>query len=161
MGRWLRNMTVVVAVTVGLVGAGTGAYALQKWGTINAMDGNTRLGSAYGTAYFDDSTGDRWYFKSHYTDRRDNGNGVYTNTAWYFNGSYCYPAGEGSVGCTAGWYGDGATNTAVTSASRTGYSGKALKGTAESIRGGIRVCQSDAFADTCSHRTFRGMSYRN
>ncbi|MFC4629400.1 hypothetical protein ACFO6V_14240 [Promicromonospora alba] len=161
MSRWLRSLLVGMAVTAGLVGAGTGAQALQNWGTINAYDSNNvRLGSAYGTAYFDDNSGDKWFFKSHYTDRRDNGNGVYTNTAWYFNGSFCYPAGEGSVGCSSGWYGDGSTNTAVTSATKTGYSGKLLKGTAESIRGGIKICQSDSFADTCSGQTFRGMSYR-
>jgi hypothetical protein len=150
------------AISATMVLSGQAAQAIG-WGTVYLQDqyGNN-LGSGYGSAYKATvNGGDAIKVTSQQRDLRANGNGIYTKANWYFNGSFCYASGEGTVGCSSGWYGDGSTSSATTGTYTSVWVAKALKGTADSARAGIMICEKQAWydPDDCTWQTYRGISY--
>ena len=134
-----------------------------SWGTIYAYDDSNRLvASGYGTVFKSTFSGDQLAVRPTYTDRRDNSHAAYTQAKWYFNGTYCYSSGEGSVGCGSGWYSAGKSESSRTTGTKTVNLYKPLKGTADSARAGIQVCEDQGTLnpDECTYgETFRGISY--
>lgn len=133
------------------------------WGTVSLKDkyGNT-LGTGSGSVYKGTHNGgDALKVTSTQSDRRNNGNPIYTKAQWYFNGTYCYPSGQGTVGCNSGWYGSGSTSSPTTSQSQSVWLAKALKGTANSARAGVMVCEKQPWwdPDDCTWQSYRGVSY--
>jgi hypothetical protein len=159
--RFHRSLTIGI-ISVLMLLTGQAAHAIS-WGTVYLKDkhGNN-LASGYGSASKAIvNGGESLKVTSQQTDRRNNGNPIYTKANWYFNGTYCYPSGEGSVGCGSGWYGAGSTSSSTTSSSSSVWVAKALRGTANSARAGIMMCEKQPWydPDDCTWETFRGISY--
>ncbi|WP_299447188.1 hypothetical protein [uncultured Phycicoccus sp.] len=151
--------TVVLTLALGLMGQAAQAIS---WGTVYLKNGSTNLGSGYGSAYKAVvNGGDALKVTSTQKDLKANGNPIYTKANWYFNGTYCYPSGEGSVGCGSGWYGAGSTSSPTTVDYGSVWVAKALSGTADSARAGIMICEKQPWydPDDCTWETFRGISY--
>lgn len=157
------SRTVAAAAVTGLMVLSGQAASAIGWGTVYLKDdyGNN-LGSGYGSAYKAIvNGGDALKVTSQQRDLHANGNGIYTKAQWYFNGTFCYPSGEGTVGCSSGWYGDGSTSSATTGTYTSVWLAKALKGTADSARAGIMVCEKQPWynPDDCTWQNYRGISY--
>lgn len=158
----IKRILGAAALTVGIVLSGGAVHAAQSWGPLTVYNENGQIAgtASNGSAYYAESSGSRYYFRSTLTDKRDNSYGVYQRVNWAFNGSYCYPTGEGGAGCTSGWYGAGNTETSATWSSATVTLNKELSLTANSIRGQVRICErQSASPDPCSGGILRGMSY--
>lgn len=161
---WARSVAIVGVVTLGILGAAGAAEAKQTWGTVTLTDGSVSLGSGYGSTYRSESAGSKFYVSpSPYKDLHHPATDypIYVKSSWHFNGTFCYPAGEGGVGCGSGWYASGSTASARTNSSSTAYLSKALSATADSVRASIQVCEDrrPLKVDKCTTAILRGASY--
>lgn len=158
MNRAVSGTIIALAMLV----SGQAAQAIS-WGTVYLTDSyGNNLGSGYGSAYKSTvNGGDALKVTSTQKDLRNNGNPIYTKAAWYFNGTYCYASGSGTVGCGSGWYGAGSTSSSTTSSSSSVWVAKALRGDANSARAGIMICEKQPWydPDDCTWKTYRGISY--
>lgn len=158
------------ALLTGLLVSGAGpaqAVLLNFW--FVQTSAGTNLGKTDSRVYKWVQTGDEIQANNNYYDLRYNSRGVYTNTDYWFNGQRCYlsnvAVSGGGRNCTNGWYSDSLdsdTSSVVSDGLNKWYTGgKYLKGNADSVRAGTKVCQKEPVydPDACSGRRYAGFDY--
>ncbi len=161
---------VLILMGTGSAVAATKTYAgllLKDDGNVvGEIDTTTSVNNKY---WLDlkDPNGDRMKIQAPTRDRRPaNGRGVHVSVSWTRNGSYCYVSGIGEgaqISCGDGWVGDGTTSTKDTQDSAWTFwvISKAIPGgNSESLRGGIRICESQAWSDPCTGNRYVGVSWK-
>jgi hypothetical protein len=157
----IKRAALVTAFSAAVLGVAGPAWGIA-YGTLTAYDDQgRRVATDYGSVYKSTSNGDRLAVNYHTDDRLDNRHASVTKVYWSFNGSYCYPSGQGAVGCGSGWYGAGSAEGPRTNTARSGHLFKQLSSTADSARASVEVCEDQGTfnPDECSPRAIRGISY--
>lgn len=170
-----RQALMSLAATAALAGLVPAAEALPGGGWAGAAphlqvtgSGGYVDGTSYGTwqgVRSDEGRGDGVQNSSYHRHIKDDvgggDDGTYVKNSWYANKTDCYISAfnstGGAIGCSAGWWSDGNTQTGSTKSISFQYweAWHGLDPNANSIRDQIRTCENiNLWPDFCSSAYF-------